>query len=123
MNCRYNEKSVFSRPFIKSLMNQYTLVHLYTDTVPLGDYPPNARGGVNIDRQEADAQANKQLQIGRFGTNQLPLYAVVNPGGRIREIVAVTTRARSTTSKPSPSSSQNVGNGKTTAQARPVALR
>ncbi|HLN30656.1 MAG TPA: cytochrome c biogenesis protein CcdA [Gemmataceae bacterium] len=68
-NCRYNEESVFTRPEIKQLLEQYTRVQLYTDTVPPRYQPTTS------------AAENFALQKTTFGTVQLPLYAVLKPSG------------------------------------------
>lgn len=58
---------MFSRPRIKSLLNQFTLVQLYTDTVP-----PHFQ-------KYATADENRLLLQDRFGTAQLPLYVILDP--------------------------------------------
>ena len=69
-NCKYNEYSVFPRPMIKELLNQYVLVQLYLDTVP-AKYQPTT-----------SADENYQLQWGKFKTRERPLYAIVKPDGQ-----------------------------------------
>ncbi|MGL6094736.1 MAG: protein-disulfide reductase DsbD family protein, partial [Fimbriiglobus sp.] len=74
-NCRYNENNVFTRPEVRALLEKYTLVQMYTDDVPANLYtiPPPA-----ADRT-AEAQANVGFQRAVFGTEQLPLYAILEP--------------------------------------------
>lgn len=61
VNCRINEKAVFPRPEIKTLLDRFELVKLYTDTrEPVGD-------------------TNKWFQETGFGTLELPLYVILEP--------------------------------------------
>lgn len=61
VNCRINEKAVFPRPEIKTLLDRFELVKLYTDTrEPIGD-------------------TNKWFQETGFGTLELPLYVILEP--------------------------------------------
>jgi hypothetical protein len=66
-------------PDVKAAFARYTLLKLYTDTVPLNYYPLDQLGTLTIDRQEEDAQANKKFQVDRFNTAELPLYVVIEP--------------------------------------------
>ena len=53
-NCRYNEESVFTKPAIKQLLDQYTRVQLYTDTVPRAiSRPPAPRRTSPFKRQRS----------------------------------------------------------------------
>jgi thiol:disulfide interchange protein DsbD len=74
-NCKYNEENVFSRPEVRDLLRRYTLVQMYTDDVPVEFYvtPPE-----KLDRKQ-EAAANLDFQKAVFGTEQLPLYAVLAP--------------------------------------------
>jgi hypothetical protein len=67
---------VFSQPRVKQLLTQYTLVQLYTDTVP-----PEFQ-------QFGTAEQNRRLQQERFQTAQLPLYVILEPqpGGDFKEV-------------------------------------
>ncbi len=67
---------MFSQPKVRQLLTQYTLVQLYTDTVP----PEFKDFGT--------AEQNRKLQQERFKDAQLPLYVVVEPlpGGDFKEI-------------------------------------
>jgi thiol:disulfide interchange protein DsbD len=80
-NCKINEKSVFSKPEIKELFQPYRLVQLYTDKVPDRFYPADVRSkfGNDTERQRADAAANLWFQRETFGTEQLPLYVILEP--------------------------------------------
>ncbi len=82
-NCKFNERNVFPRREVRELLEQYVLVALYTDKVPDKFYSSKERRefGGGIARQTDDAKANLQLQRDRFGTEQLPLYVVVEPQG------------------------------------------
>ena len=73
-NCKYNERNIFIKPEVKSLLGQYVLVHLYTDNVPL-EYQSSMNG-----------PENEQTAAGQVRNAQLPLYAIVKPkdGRRLR---------------------------------------
>ena len=103
-NCKYNEENVFTRPEVRNLLQRYTLVQMYTDDVPADFYPnPPER----LDRK-LEAAANLEFQKAVFGTEQLPLYAMLEPqaDGSVR-VVASTRRGRSTTWRGSSSSSRS----------------
>ncbi len=75
-NCKLNEENVFPQPAVAELLGKYTKVQLYTDVVPKALYtgtPP-----ANADRR-AEARRNKDIQIDRFGSEQLPLYVLIEP--------------------------------------------
>jgi thiol:disulfide interchange protein DsbD len=74
-NCKLNEKDVFPRPAIRDLLKKYTLVSLYTDEVPAAFYA----GPVERLVRKEEAAANLGFQKALFGTEQLPLYAVLDP--------------------------------------------
>jgi len=61
-NCRWMEKNVFTHAEVKSELDQFVRVQLYTD------------GG-------ADADKNQTYQEKTFGDVALPLYAVLQPDG------------------------------------------
>ena len=67
VNCKFNERSVFTQPAIKGLLGNYVLVHLYTDNVP-PEYNSAMTGA-----------EYHELQQTRFQNDQLPLYAIVKP--------------------------------------------
>lgn len=79
-NCRLNEDNVFTKPEVRSLLQRYRLVQLYTDTVPEGLYESKP----DNDKREADGDANRKFQETYFGTLQLPLYVIMKPepGGK-----------------------------------------
>jgi len=60
---------VFSQPAIEQLLNQYTLVELYTDVVPPQHQPTTS------------ADENRASLSKDFGTAQLPLYVILKPLG------------------------------------------
>jgi len=68
-NCKYNERSVFSRPDIRALFSEYVLVKLYCDTVPPW-YEPTTSGS-----------ENERFRDATFHKEQLPLYVIVKPTG------------------------------------------
>jgi thiol:disulfide interchange protein len=74
-NCRLNEQNVFVLPQVSTLLNQYSVVKVYTDTVPVEMYD----GAVDIDKREADGDASKKFQTIVFGNDQLPLYVILKP--------------------------------------------
>jgi thiol:disulfide interchange protein DsbD len=84
-NCKLNEKNVFPLPEVKSLLEKYRRVQLYTDEVPGDLYestPPQAK-------READAEANSRFQEYLTKTIQLPTYVILRPkAGGTAEIVA-----------------------------------
>ncbi len=67
---------MFSKAAIKDLLNQYTLVQLYTDAVP-PQYQPTT-----------SAEENRKFQQEKFGTAQLPLYVILKPlhDGKFEEV-------------------------------------
>jgi thiol:disulfide interchange protein DsbD len=75
-NCKKNERNVFAQASIRDLLSRYTLVQLFTDTVPAFYQPAPA------------AAQNKVFQRARFGDLRLPLYVILEPlaGGGFREI-------------------------------------
>ena len=83
-NCKLNEKKVFPRPDVNELMRKYTLVQLYTDTVPADVYrvPPAE------EVRDREATSNLAFQQKAFGTQQLPLYAILEPqvDGKVRVV-------------------------------------
>jgi thiol:disulfide interchange protein DsbD len=81
-NCKYNEHSVFTQQSVRSELEQFEQVQLYTDEVPAELFSTDP--GRNI-RQE-EAKANQDFQIAVFGDLALPLYAVLvpQPDGKIK---------------------------------------
>jgi thiol:disulfide interchange protein len=76
-NCKINEKSVFTKPDIRKLFQNYVVVQIYTDIVPKEFYA----GEVTEARANDDAkEINLPFQRDFSGGNeQLPLYAVLEP--------------------------------------------
>ncbi len=66
-NCKYNEASIFTKPEVENQLDKYVLVHLYTDKVP-PEYVSSTTG-----------PQNQKLQADVFGSDQLPLYAILQP--------------------------------------------
>ena len=82
-NCTINENNVFPQPAVSDLLRKYTLVKLYTDEVPAHYYAtPPAK-----EVRNAEARANIAFQDSRFGTLQLPLYAILDPQADGRVVV------------------------------------
>src|SRR5205085_10301780 len=73
-NCRYNERTVFSRPDVRELMLKYRLVQLYTDEVPGKLSPDDAEDFRRVDEAR---KLNLTFQKEVFGTEQLPLYVTL----------------------------------------------
>lgn len=73
-NCRWMEANIFSRPDVSAELGQFVLTRLYTD----GD-------GELYEKQQA-------FQEQTFGTVALPLYAVVDGEGKVRETFSGLTR-------------------------------
>jgi thiol:disulfide interchange protein DsbD len=81
-NCSLNEHNVFSKPEIRSLFQPYLLVQLYTDKVPDQFYSTAARRTFrgSVTRQSNDAKmVNLPFQRANFGSEQLPLYVILQP--------------------------------------------
>ncbi|MBI1830733.1 MAG: hypothetical protein HYR84_04700 [Planctomycetes bacterium] len=93
-NCKINEKSVFTKTQIAPLFEPYIVVKLFTDTVP-PQYYAKELANVSSRTQHDAEKVNLAFQKKVFGTEQLPLYAVIEPqaNGRIR-IVGVFPKAR-----------------------------
>lgn len=68
---------MFSRRDIKALLGRYSLVQLYTDSIP-----------AQFQETSKSADQNRQFLNDRFGTAQLPLYVIVKPtaGGGFDEV-------------------------------------
>jgi thiol:disulfide interchange protein len=81
-NCALNEREVFPKTEVKDLLKRYHLVKLYTDEVPAAYYSAAVRSrfGSSTSRQQQDAKdANLVFQREAFGTEQLPLYVILEP--------------------------------------------
>lgn len=80
-NCALNEKDIFSQNDVKEVFDQYVLLKLYTDTVPLIYYPSDKLANITLDIQEEDGKKNRLFENERFKTPELPFYAVIEPDG------------------------------------------
>ncbi len=63
-NCRWMEQNMFPKPQVRSLLNDYVKVHLFTD------------------RREEPYISNKELQQEMFNSIELPLYVIMTPSGK-----------------------------------------
>jgi thiol:disulfide interchange protein DsbD len=81
VNCRINERSVFTKPEIKELLGKYKLIKFYTDKIPAEFYATPIRAKLaDTDRQQDDAvQVNLEFQASAFDDTMLPLYAILEP--------------------------------------------
>jgi thiol:disulfide interchange protein len=81
INCKINERAVFSKPEIQALFKDYLVAQIYTDTLPADLYAPALRAqfGNNTARQIQDADVNSAFQQKAVDTLQLPTYAVLEP--------------------------------------------
>lgn len=61
-NCRWMEANIFPLPEIRRLLQQFVLVQLHTDG--------------------KDKERHQKFQVERFGTVELPLYAIMSPDDR-----------------------------------------
>lgn len=75
-NCKYNENHIFPLPVVKDLLKNFQLVKLYTDWVPPEAYsnPPSLE-----EREKEAKRVNRKFQFDVFGTEQLPLYVILDP--------------------------------------------
>jgi thiol:disulfide interchange protein len=74
-NCKYNEANIFTKPKVREALLNYDLVQLYTDDVPAELFtiaPP-------IFERNREGKANLKFQESAFGTQQLPLYVILEP--------------------------------------------
>ncbi len=81
INCKINERAVFSKPEIQALFKDFIVAQIYTDTVPADLYAPALRAQFanNTARQNQDAEVNLAFQQKAVDTLQLPTYAVLEP--------------------------------------------
>jgi cytochrome c biogenesis protein CcdA len=75
-NCKDNEKNVFPLPDVQPLMKQYKLAQMYTDLVPDSFF--TTQPTLNQSIEEA-RHVNLVFQEKVFGTQQLPLYVILEP--------------------------------------------
>lgn len=83
-NCKYNEESVFTLAGISRDLKQYKLVQMYTDDVPAEFY----RSPPPLEARTEEAMANLRFQFQQFGTEQLPLYVILDPKPDGRTLIA-----------------------------------
>jgi thiol:disulfide interchange protein DsbD len=74
-NCGINERSVFTRPEVKGLLDQFVAVRLYGDEVPAEAYQTDPGKA----RRDDEGYANEKFQVAAFGTNSRPTYVVLIP--------------------------------------------
>jgi thiol:disulfide interchange protein DsbD len=74
-NCKYNEWNVFPQPAVKAELEKFERVQLYTDWLPASRYvtDPGDR------ERKMEGRANDKFKSDVFGTQQLPLYVVLQP--------------------------------------------
>jgi thiol:disulfide interchange protein DsbD len=74
-NCRLMEKSVFPKPEVAALLNQFVTVQLYTDYVPISSITARQR------QELAEKNQMRQLDLGSEPTN--PFYVVQSPEAKV----------------------------------------
>jgi thiol:disulfide interchange protein DsbD len=74
-NCSYNENQVFPTTNIRDLLDKYERVQLYTDWLPAELYSADP----GEPARKTEGRANRKFKIDAFGTDQLPLYAILLP--------------------------------------------
>jgi thiol:disulfide interchange protein len=74
-NCKYNEESVFTIPSVRTEMDKFEKVQLYTDEVPSEAFASDPGNDARVD----EATENRKFQTALFGDIALPLYTVVLP--------------------------------------------
>ncbi len=81
VNCKINERDVFSKAEFQKLFQNFIVVQIYTDIVPTRLYAPELRAkfGNETERQKADAEVNFNFESKAFNVAQLPLYAILEP--------------------------------------------
>ncbi len=81
LSCRKNEAGVFTNKEVLTLLQDYTLLQLYTDMLPKKLYPPDQWKEIegDFERRGKDAEPNQSLEADRFGTKELPLYVILQP--------------------------------------------
>lgn len=81
-NCTKNERAIFSQADVKAAFEKYTLLKLYTDTVPLEYYPTEKLDATTPVEQENDGEAHRLFEKERFNTTELPFYVIIEPDGK-----------------------------------------
>ncbi len=74
-NCKYNETTIFPVASINESLRKYSLVQMYTDDVPAEFY----RNPPPLAERKDEGSANLAFQDKCFGTQQLPLYVILQP--------------------------------------------
>ena len=78
-NCAKNEKTIFSQADVKAAFESYTLLKLYTDSVPQEYYPVDKLDAITGVERENDGDTNRLFEKQRFNTTELPFYVVIEP--------------------------------------------
>ena len=78
-NCTKNERAIFSQADVKAAFESYTLLKLYTDSVPQQYYPLDNLDAITPVEQDKDGDINRLLEKSRFNTTELPFYVVIEP--------------------------------------------
>lgn len=73
VNCRKMEQTVFNEPDVHKLLEKFTRIQLYTDSVP---------GIEDSDKESELLDSNRDKQAEWFGDVTLPAYAIVTPDGK-----------------------------------------
>ncbi|OWK42339.1 protein-disulfide reductase DsbD family protein [Fimbriiglobus ruber] len=83
-NCKLNEQNVFTQSMVRELVKKYTLVQMYTDDVPATFFTDDRE----LFERRIEGANNLQFQGKVFGTQQLPLYAILAPqaDGRVKVV-------------------------------------
>jgi thiol:disulfide interchange protein DsbD len=77
-NCHWMKANMFTRPEIEAALRNFVLLELYTDGT------------------DAASEANAQLQLARFQTAAIPLYAIMDADERVLATSAGVTRDTAT---------------------------
>jgi thiol:disulfide interchange protein len=74
-NCKLNEHNVFPKTEVRDLFKKYSLVQMYTDTVPDVFYETDP----GLKRRDEHAELNQEFEKTAFGLEQLPVYVILKP--------------------------------------------
>jgi thiol:disulfide interchange protein len=90
-NCRLNERDVLPQPEVQRALQQYLVVELYADQIPIELYAPEIRAQIARDnaRVESDVEANVLFEQKVVDQITLPTYVILEP--RDGKIVVVDT--------------------------------
>ncbi|VTR97124.1 protein-disulfide reductase DsbD family protein [Tuwongella immobilis] len=75
-NCKYNEMAIFTRPEVSEQLKKFRMVQLYTDEIPVNLFEGS---DPSLEKREAQALVNLNFQRKAFGSEQLPLYVILEP--------------------------------------------